>query len=286
MYVYMDSNKLIGAFRGTGVRPNLYRPLVNNVYSTDNRIRNLYDFRTVVPTATLNYMYLTAGTPPWNYRRYLFSSTSASDGQQSIYWKDMRGSTLGNASRNMSITYNSLNNSFYQLQKMSFNQFASYLTLDTTKLLTGGIFNLNNGVDTEQNAYTSNTAIPFVNISNYSSTILSPYIQTSNSGIVLTNAFYNRNYFINASIYIDFLTVNTGATFTLYIYYGDNIVGQASLGCVAGEKNKILFANAVINSTVADVGKLINFKIKFTGTILTMDLFSMPCNVNFFCRTL
>lgn len=282
----MDSTKLIGAFRGTGVRPNLYRPLANNVYSTDNKIINLYDFRTVVPTTTLNYMYLTAATPPWNYRKYLFSSSSTTIGQQSIYWKDMRGTIAFGQINNMSIMYNSLNNSFYQLQKPSLNQFASYLVLDPTKLITGGIYNLNNGVDTAQNAYTSNTAIPFVAVSNYNSSILSPFIQSSNSGTVLSNSFYNRNYLVNASIYIDFTAVNTGATFTLYIYYGDDIISQATLGCVAGEKNKTLFANAIINTTVADVGKLLNFKLKFTGTILTIDLFGMPCNVNFFCRNL
>jgi hypothetical protein len=266
----MDSTKLIGVFRGASIRPNLYRPSANGVYNTNDKLINLYNFRTTQPTVADNYMYLTSATPPWNSRRYQFTS-GGFNGAPNPYFRDLLGQSFGVPSHNF--MYNGVTSNFYQIQKPFILQQAGYLSLDATKLLTGAIYNLTSTAVASENAYTAN-AMPFANLSAYDSAIQTPYLTNSNAGTLLSNACYNRNYLVAGTLSFNMLTVNTGATFTLYIYLGDDIKSQISVGCISGETNKTMFINTVINATVADVGKLINFKIKFTGSILTLPSFN------------
>lgn len=275
----MDDIKLSGTFR-SGTRPIIYRPIANGVYNVNNSLINLYDVTTTQPTTANNYMFYRTLVPNWGFRQYAF--TGGIQGGQSLYWSDVIG-TAGSTfnSNSLGLTYNQIDSKFYHYQKLHL-RLHSQATLSNTKLLTGGIFNLNANVVVANSAYTTGGS-PQASIGTALISVLPVYLSDTTSGILLSNACYNRNFYVNGSIFMPLNTVSTGGTFTLYIYLGDDIKSQVSLSCISGERSKTLHINTVIRTTIADVGKTIVFKIRYAGAILT---FNGAIQLLIHCRTL
>jgi hypothetical protein len=225
-------------------------------------------------------MYYKTVAPNWGFRRYGF--TGGIQGGQSLYWSDVIGTTDTTSNVNsLGLTYNQIDSKFYHYQKLHL-RLHSQASLSNTKLLTGAIYNLNNNIVVANSAYTTGGS-PQASTGTALISVLPSYLSNTNAGILLSNACYDRNFYVNGSIFMPLNTVSTGGTFTLYIYLGDDIKSQVTLSCISGERSKTLFINSLIRTTVADVGKTIVFKIRYAGAILT---FNGAIQLLIHCRTL
>jgi hypothetical protein len=86
---------------------------------------------------------------------------------------------------------------------------------------------------------------------------------------VLQNGCYNRAFEINGYIFIPLSTFTDNSTFILYIYLGNTVINQTSVVCRTGDIIKYINIYAVINTTVANLGQKIDFRIQYTGSVLT-----------------
>jgi hypothetical protein len=260
----MDSSKLLGTFRGSTAL-TLYRPIGNNIYNVDNRISALYNTTTTQPTTANNYLYYTAGSPNWLFRPYQVNGGTAIR-SPSIYWRDMTASnSVFDLTNQHYLTYNGDNNKFVAYQKLFIvNRSLPGAPLSDSKLSSGRILVLNDTTISNDNAFLSPTGINQF-ISAFTPNLLLSYLTCNSAGVLLQNACYNRNMLINANIYFSLTSIGNGATFTFYIYLADVIIAESTMSCKTGQKSLTLFVNTVLKTTVADVGKRIYYKIKYTA---------------------
>jgi hypothetical protein len=272
----MDSSKLFGTFRGSTAL-TFYRPAGNNIYNVDNRISSFYNTTTTQPNTEHNYLYYNTTGVAWRFRPYQLNGGSGVR-SPSIYWGDLSASNsvfdLTNAHY---LTYNGVSGRFvpYQKQVMTVRQFPGS-TFDSAKLSTQQILVMNDSTIANDNAFNIVVGSQ-LGIGASTTNLMLPYMSMNNSGLTLQNACYNRNIFINTNVYISFTSIGNGATFTLYIYLADVIIGESTMSCKNGQNSLAIFANTVLKTTVADVGKKIFFKIKYTAgdaTPLTIVPFS------------
>jgi hypothetical protein len=133
-----------------------------------------------------------------------------------------------------------------------------------SKLSSGLILVLNDTRVAADNAFLVPTGIS-QGIGPSTENLLLSYLASNNTGTILQNACYNRNMLINANIYFSLTSIGNGATFTLYIYLETVIIAESTMSCKNGQNSMTLFVNTVLKTTVADVGKRIFYKIKYTA---------------------
>jgi hypothetical protein len=284
----MDSSKLLGTFRGSTAL-TLYRPIGNNIYNVDNRISSLFNTTTTQPTTANNYLYYTAGSPNWLFRPYQLNGASGIR-TPSIYWADVSGSnSVFDFTNQHYLTYNGVSGRFVGYQKLFLIvRNLPGVGLDDAKLRTQNIFQLN---DTSSGATRANNAFigpiaPNQFLSAFTNNLLEPYLTSNSAGVLLQNACYNRNFFINANIYISLTSIGNGATFTFYIFLNDVILAESTMACKTGQNSVMLFVNTVLKTTVADVGKRIYYKIKYTAGDATLLTTRTPTQFYSSVRTL
>ena len=280
----MDSRKLLGTFRGSTAL-NLYTPIGNNIYNVDNRISSLFNTTTTPPTTVDNYLYYRVSpSPNWVFRRYQLNGASGNN-TPSIYWGDVSGTgSIGTYTNAHYITYNGVSGRFVGYQKLFVRIMGFPSTgLDNTKLRTQAIYQLNDtssGATRATNAFIQGIPSPAIFLSSSSPNLLPEYLTADFTGIIFQNACYNRNFFINGSIYISLSSIGNGAKFTFYIFLGNDILAESSMVCKNGQNSVTLFVNTVLKTTVADVGKRMLFKLKYTAgdaTILTTTTPTQYC---------
>jgi len=286
----MDSSKLFGTFRGS-TAVTLYNPIGNNIYNVDNRISALFNTTTTQPTTASNYLYYrTTPSPNWIFRPYQLNGASGIR-TPSIYWGDVSGSgSVFNITNSHYLTYNGVSGRFVPFPKLFVRILGFPSTgLDNTKMRTQAIYQLNDtssGATRATNAFIQGIPSPAVFLSATSDNLLLPYLTCDNTGIIFQNEFYNRNFFINGSIYISLSSIGNGATFTFYIYLGNDILAQSTMACKNGQKSVTLFVNTIYKSTVADVGKKMLFKLKYTAGDATILTATTPTQYSATIRTL
>jgi hypothetical protein len=259
----MENSQLIGIVK-SGTNLTIYDPIASNVYNQTLKITDLYDTNITTPIGGQIIYFL---TPTYRNKTLTFQTGRISN----IFWGDMIGGQLSNAS--MTLTFSSAtagigSNKFCQYQRLHSSRGVNNASLDATKLLTNGIYSLLNST-LASNAYTVNPTFNNTD-SVFTSGTLSSYLITSSNGILLRNECYPRTFEINGFISIPITEVNDGASFILYIYNDTNIIAQTEVCCGSQSKTVVIGIFAVISTTIADVNKPLDLRIKFTGNTLTV----------------
>jgi hypothetical protein len=257
----MDSLKLIGSFKASGFR-TLYQPIVNNVYSSTSKLSSLYDTSILTPVNNQVLYFLT----PSYRNKFLTALTGKTS---NIFWEDMVGT--GNTATTlaaMTISYSSATSKYIQYPRLNSSIHNATATLDNAKMNTGGIYSLINQVNTANYALTATGGTRQNSVVSIGA--MSPsYLNIDTTGVLLRSECYNRNFEVNGFVQIKTDVFSAGASFIVYIYLGTNIVAQTRAYCIDSENNLVINIYAVINTTIADVNKYIDFRIQYIGSSYT-----------------
>jgi hypothetical protein len=261
----MDTKLLIGIVKGSTAL-TVYRPVAENVYNQTLKIGNLYDANITTP---LNNQILYFLSPSYRNKGLIFQTGTTGAGNINIFWGDMIGEQFTALnSLSQTLTYNNALNKFVQYQRLHSSAQGVNGTLNATKLITNGIFSLINTNTPVANYGFSSVSVTYGN-SAINATVMPSYLVASNSGILLQNGCYNRTFEINGFLSIPLTTFTDNSSFILYVYLGDTVINQTSVVCRTGDIVKYINIYSVINTTVANLGQKIDFRIQYTGSVLT-----------------
>ena len=253
----MDSLSLNGIVKGA-TNPVMYKSIGNDLYNSTSKISSLYDTNISLPTNNQILYFLTN-----SYRNKTLIATTGNL-VTNKFWADMSGTGAAGSNLNsLTFTYSDASNRFLQYQRLHSSISISNGFLDGTKLITSNIYSLLTGV---AGAYGG--APSYLRQNSTSSTSVMPtYLNVETTGlpapIQLRNECYDRTFEINGFASIP-INVVARSRFTVYIYLGESEVSQATVYCPSGNKDVFIGIYAVINTTVDDVGKNIDFRIKFS----------------------
>jgi hypothetical protein len=257
----MNNSQIIGVIKGQTVANTIYRTIGGNVYNQNNILNNLSDVNITTP---LSGQIVYFESPTYRNKFNTFQT-----GTSNINWSDMIGfSTSSLNTFSLTLTYNNATQKYVQYQRLHSSINANFLALNTVNLLTNNIFSISTRTPSSNNAFNS----PSFSISNspVSGTIMATYLTAnSGSGITLTNGCYNRAFEVNGYLSLSLATFTDGASFIVYVYLGNTIIAQTSVVCRTGDTTKLILIYAVVNTTVANVGQNIDFKLQYTGSTLT-----------------
>ena len=262
----MDTKTLIGVVKGATAL-TVFRPVAENVYNQTLKIGNLYD---VNITTQLNNQILYFLSPSYTNKGLIFQPGTSGTGNVNIFWGDMIGeqfTTLNSLSQ--TLTYNNALNKFVQYQRLHSSSQGSNMSLNTTKMITNGIFSLTNTNTPVLNYAFTGGSVAYGNTT-INTTVMASYLVASNSGILLQNGCYNRTFEINGFISIPLTTFTDNSNFIVYIYLGETVINQTSVCCRTGDIIKYINIYSVINTTVDNLGQKIDFRIQYTGSVLTV----------------
>ena len=261
----MDTKTLIGVVKGATAL-TVFRPVAENVYNQTLKLGNLYDVNITTP---LNNQILYFLSPSYRNKGLIFQTGASGAGNVNIFWGDMIGeqfTTLNSLSQ--TLTYNNALNKFVQYQRLHSSAQGITASLNTTRLITNGIYSLINTNAPSTNYAFSSASITYGNTT-VNVSVMPSYLVSSNSGILLQNGCYNRTFEINGYIFIPLSTFTDNSSFILYVYLGNTVINQTSVSCRTGDVVKYINIYAVINTTVANLGQKIDFRIQYTGSVLT-----------------
>ena len=262
----MDTKTLIGVVKGATAL-TVFRPFAENVYNQTLKIGSLYDVNITTP---LNNQILYFLYPTYRNKGLIFQTGAVGGaGNANIYWGDMIGEqTPAVNSLSQTLTYNNAIDKFVQYQRLHSSAQGSNMTLNNTKLITNAIYSLTNTNTPSANYAFSSGSVAYANTT-VNTTVMASYLVASNSGILLQNGCYNRTFEINGFISIPLTTFTDNSNFILYVYLGDTVINQTSVVCRTGDVIKYINIYAVINTTVANLGQKIDFRIQYTGSVFT-----------------
>jgi hypothetical protein len=262
----MDTKLLIGIVKGSTAL-TVFRPIAENVYNQTLKIGNLYDVNITTP---LNNQILYFLSPTYRNKGLIFQTGIVGGaGNANIYWGDMIGEqTPALNVLSQTLTYNNAIDKFVQYQRLHSSAQGSNMSLNTTKMITNAIYSLTN-TNTPLANYAFSSGSVSYNNSAISSTVMASYLVASNSGVLLQNGCYNRTFEINGFISIPLTTFTDNSSFIVYIYLGDTVINQTSVSCRTGDVIKYINIYAVVNTTVANLNQKIDFRIQYTGSVLT-----------------
>jgi hypothetical protein len=261
----MDTKLLIGIVKGSTAL-TVYRPVAENVYNQTLKIGNLYDVNITTP---LNNQILYFLSPSYRNKGLIFQPGTTGAGNVNIFWGDMIGEQFTALnSLSQTLTYNNALNKFVQYQRLHSSAQGSNASLNATKLITNGIFSLINTNTPVANYGFSSVSVAYGNTT-VNVSITPSYLVASNSGILLQNGCYNRTFEINGFLSVPLTTFTDNSSFILYVYLGDTVINQTSVSCRTGDIVKYINIYSVINTTVANLGQKIDFRIQYTGSVLT-----------------
>jgi hypothetical protein len=257
----MENTFLIGLIKGQTIPNTVYRQIGGNVYNQSNKLTNLSDTNITTP---LNGQILYYLSPTYRNKFNTFQT-----GTSNINWGDMIGfATNGSNLFSQTLTYNNATQKYVQYQRLHSSINGNAMQLDTAKLITGGIYSMTvSNFPTTFYAFTSGSATNVNSV--VSTTIMATYLTAASTGITLTNGCYNRAFEINGFLNIPLTTFTDNSLFTVYVYLGETIINQTSVVCRTGDIQKIINIYAVVNTTVANVGMKIDFRLQYTGSTLT-----------------
>jgi len=266
----MDSLSLSGIFKGA-INPTIYKSIGNDLYNSSSKISSLYDTNITTPLNNQMIYYL---TPTFRNKSLALTTGKTAN----IFWSDMVGASLPASNLNsQTITYTNVNNTFLQFQRAHAGAFVSSVALDTTKMLTNNIYSLLNTAVPAERAYVSATITRSNSV--VSTTVANSYLFSNTTGVLLRNDCYNRTFEINGFLATSSNTVTNGASFTVYIYLGTDIIAQTDICCNTSKVENYVNIYAVIKTTVADVDKYIDFKIRYSGSVLVSSATQMTFSV-------
>lgn len=259
----MNNSQIIGVRKGQTIPNTIYRTIGGNVYNQSNILNSLSDVQITTPLSGQILAYRT--TAPNFINRFNTFQTGASN----VNWGDMIGFT--SAATNVSsqtLTYNNATQKYVQFQRLHSSISGNSMAFDTAKLVTNGIYSMTVSNFPPTN-YAFSSGSPSFSNSIISNTIMATYMTAASTGITLTNGCYNRAFEVNGYLSFNLTTFTDNSSFIVYVYLGETIIAQTSIVCRTGDTAKIILIYAVVNTTVANVGQKIDFRLQYTGSTLT-----------------
>jgi hypothetical protein len=257
----MENSQLIGRIKGAPTLFTRYRPAGNNIYNSTTKLQNLYD--TLITTPTNNQvLYLL--TTFWRNKTLQATGGLTSN----IYWFDMYGNNVTTSnSPSQTFTYSNASSKYIQYQKLTSDILGNGVTYNTTLLNTGALCSLINTNDFPNYAISGGSVTR--NNSFFSSGVMTSYLFSNTSGILLRNECYDRNFEINAYISIYVTAFNPGSSFKLFLYLGNNVIAQTQVFCNSITDPVYINLYGLVRTSVVDVDKYIDFRIQYLGSGLT-----------------
>jgi hypothetical protein len=259
----MNNSQLIGVIKGQTAANTIYRTIGANVYNQNNNLSSLSDVQITTPLNGQILAYRTT-TPNFINRFNTFQTGTAN-----VNWSDMIGFPINGSNLfSQTLTYNNATQKYVQFQRLHSSINGTGMTLDSAKLITGGIYSITvSNFPTTFYAYSGGSVANSNSV--VSSTIMATYLTAASTGITLTNGCYNRAFEVNGFLNIPLTTFTDNSSFIVYVYLGETIINQTSVVCRTGDTQKIINIYAVVNTTVANVGQKIDFRLQYTGSTLT-----------------
>ena len=257
----MDSLSLNGIVKGA-TNPVMYKSIGNDLYNSTSKISSLYDTSITLPANNQILYFLSQA-----YRNKTLTATTGNLASNK-FWADMSGTgAAGSNVNSLTFTYSNASNRFLQYQRLHSSITATSAFLVTLKMLTQNIYSLLNTTNTDNIWAYGSSPLYVRNNSIVSTGVMPLYLNANTTGIQLINECYNRTFEINGFVSIPIPTtvvISPGSRFTVYIYLGEREVSQATVYFKSGNNDVFINIYAVINTTLDDVNKYIDFRIKLT----------------------